>query len=405
MNKQAKHDAGLAQKQSGGTEALFVSEARECLFRNPRIEWPDISGGMKRKIPYTRIAPKGAFITAFFSDWDDGILSPEVESEIYKRPPSRLAERVCQRYCLKSQHCLRWKEIDHNPVLQIMENLRVYDLWIACENRYLRRAILILAFLGKEGMRPGGYTRPDLRRISGLQSSSRSELKGIVDRLTKMGLVRESRRANKLPRFVLKRVPDATIKRARDEYFRSYLFAMLGSAKGDARSKKFKRYVKYDRVSPGIIVGVQPPEWFVDLLGDFISLLNSTFNYYSQQISWGAELVMDPIMQRGQLPTKGQLSKPIHKFVLPAEDRTKLRTTFQGQIEFILDKHLDLTLKDVVEWLDFCRITLSRVRTSLFLLEIPEMDLNRWEHSGISQQVERLRSFDQWERTRDPPVW
>lgn len=265
----------------------------ECLLDYPRVEWPQS----------TRNPPSGQLITALFGDdgWRNFKLRDEVSKMIGQASEylttthylsswtAPLCATLCCKDCPRSDVCetfsaecvrtTRGKKDSTAFVLRLDEFLLgqadplerrlapYFHGWTKLKHNNIRRAILILAILGKRGMRKGGYYKHDIAMIAGVHPKSYSSVNNIVDKLGDFGFLKRQRRRTKRPRFRYCYTGNwKTIQKAADDAARDYVRGdIIDTITREARGK-FVAGNDYSDIGAGIMIGRQPPEFAVEII-------------------------------------------------------------------------------------------------------------------------------------------
>jgi len=257
------------------------------------VKWPSAY-----KVGYTKAVPSGVLINRLFKEWARGELLPEVQDAMYAQPPKidRICEIISSGQCPEFDSCMR--PHDHYLLNEIGIDFTQRETWFLFD-RYLRRTILILMILGKEGMRPGGYHRHDLKKIAGTKSNSTTDR--IIKRLKELHFVERRKPRGKSPRYSYVR-PDFLQKLAKkgtksrlsakewklfeqfeNEYYRRYardlinrLRRLMPKVATTKPGKAFVNGVHYATLPSAILIGHQPPKWYVDILSKYLYLMQES---------------------------------------------------------------------------------------------------------------------------------
>lgn len=269
------------------TESLRVSRSRDkktriytvkpgplplsCPLQTPNVNWSDSK----------KVAPTGRIVSAIFGDcgWMTGELRPEISRMLENVGIRSLAYSLCgliacnacdaKTECNNTQYesvCTQRVEtgeesmvtIRSNPLYQNIKSC--YTLWHGIANPHLRRVIVILATLGKMGMRPGGYYRNDVARMAGIRPGNYNASNRLVAILCHWGYLRRQKRRGRTPRF--RYDPDGSavrLQEAHSETMRRFVREKLVIPL-DAMTKSRKPFREYNEYAPivnGILVGDQ----------------------------------------------------------------------------------------------------------------------------------------------------
>lgn len=346
-----------------------------CLFLNPEIKWAERRGKSRRKAPISA-GPSGCLFDLLFEDWTEGRrrttqgegcvkpiarvshgarLRGPVEKELSKEPLkgrgpnlTRLSRLLFCDRCAAQNDCTRFMEM-HIPGEYGFSSDKPDPLSCAmvhhkgswrADGYGLRRAIILLETMGKNGQRPGGYFAMDIRRIAGV---SESYAQTVIDSLCKRQIVRRHSTPGRR-RYLYVPVDERDnhrltreIARSNDEIERKFVRNWVEEILDFVTSCKkgeFREGRDYSMVFPGFIIGAQPPEWFStalqETISEFMTAASTAFN--------------------------------------PADEEEELS---RPETNSLRKKVLELTHEQRREWWEFCARTHGNAReTNLFIMRL-----------------------------------
>lgn len=263
-------------------------QMRNCALKSQKVKWPRTG-----KRGYTRKRPTGAVLDAIFKDWEKGELSPEVEGAIGRQYPDywELSSLVHCRACENLNTC---KQRPHPFVHDLGWYFSQHGLIWGALSPQVRRAVLVLALLGAGGMRGGGYLRSDIGRIAGTtKKTSHSPTERVADRLCELHVLRKVRKSGRTryeyaaPSYWRKVGQGRVSDRQSDwdhrtlweephrNYFRKHARAVSSSMNHLVERSTGRVTPKgwdVKEVPMGMLVGQQPPEWYQDILKEYLSM-------------------------------------------------------------------------------------------------------------------------------------
>lgn len=248
-----------------------------------QVAWPSST-----ERGYTRRPPEGELIEKLFSNWRKGILATGVKKALSPVTPDfeAFCRAVIGDECPDFSICPETGPRILDDLAGIFKQPETWHLL----SKPTRRSVVVLAALGKEGMRPGGYFRSDLAKIAGTKGNSPTER--VAGRLCELNILERRRRRGRWPRFKFVR-PDFLLKatapggdklwdkewrhwqRANDEYARRYVRRMAKRL-DQLVSKKNGGFLEgkdYYSMMSGFLVGRELPGWYADILCEFMQLM------------------------------------------------------------------------------------------------------------------------------------
>jgi len=142
-----------------------------------------------------------------------------------------------------------------------------FHAWVRLEDNHLKKAILILAILGKGGMRKGGYFKNDIAKVAGITPQNYNSVNGLVDKLGDLGFLRRQKRRGKRPRFRYSYTGNwKMIQKAADDATRDYVRCDIIETMENEIRGKFAAGDGYSDIGAGILIGAQPPEFATEII-------------------------------------------------------------------------------------------------------------------------------------------
>jgi len=255
----------------------------KCPFETPAIDWPKSM----------REAPKGRLIKALYGDygWGKGELLCEIE-QIIKNAIKPLTTTHfllswTASFCAKLScaECRRVEDCDtfgaqatrergknesdewvmghSDPLERRIEPY--YYAWVKLKDKHLKRAIIVLAILGKNGMRRGGYFRNDIARIAGISTKNQNAIIRIIEKLTEWGFLRRQKRKTRAPRYRYRFGGSSEkIQVAADEAAKDHLKGTIIELLQEETKHEFALGKNYSDVGFGVLVGQLPPACIIE---------------------------------------------------------------------------------------------------------------------------------------------
>ena len=396
----------MKSKSNVLASGIVNKQPARCRLYSPDIHWlPRYGRGARtdsssHKNPYSA-PPTGELVRRIFGrqeDWNDegliplawaeGRLNPVIEDAIYRKPPDfwKITGPVCCNGCEGEESCKFWGNPLEDRVEKFLEYFVNYSreypiVWEALD-KHLQRGIILLSLLGITGQRPDGYHGKDLRGIIGVQGRTLTRIKKELDLMGILHLRRgrycfAGRQTNGEKLYVAKKLKCAT-----DLFYARYLKSLTGSVKVEVdirRASTFKQKEKYDFLPIGISVGRQPPQWFLELLSEFLDLFKHTWTYHFNP---RIDCVEDKSWRTSKRFSK---NRERLNLVNRSESRENLIREYSKSLGRILELDDRFTEDNAREWLEFCKSMRFEItgnsykisRRSVFLLDLAEIDMRR----------------------------
>jgi len=343
---------------------------------------------------------KNPLIMALFEDWRKGRLRPEIEKEIEKAPPHfvRLRELICYKRCPEWRTCTL-RDWDHNPIVDSL--CRYYDLWLT-RDRYVRRTLLMLTILSQNGIWSTGYRKEDLKKLAGVKKEEAIER--IINELNNLGFLKKVKRKTtcKATRYYIFDYQNLkAYKRGRDEYWRGYARMLVEDGNKALQGRNFRWREEFNLMPAGILIGPQPPDWFISALKRFEDMLGMLFRESWSRQFINAEYELESVEKRSDIP-RTRLGR--RTTFQDSDWKESLRKSLHESLDQLFDDHYSLTLREVLEWLDFStKIQPKKMQSSLYVLSVDEVDHYRKKEPYPDR--EQRMEYVEWNRRREVPTF
>ena len=171
----------------------------------------------------------------------------------------------------------------------------------------------------------------------------------------------------------------------------------------ELRRKEFEYTNGFQPFQAGILIGKQPPSWFVEIIEEFTDAIQDLFEYdgWTSQLN-SAQRILEGMEKRGEEPSRVELSRRLEKPT--SRLRYDWEMAFEMKLTKIIGTHRSLTLKQAKEWLEFSnQIGIRGDRTSLLIVDIDEFDDVRKKDNARYEEGRSI-GYDEWMRRRRAPV-
>lgn len=250
-----------------------------------------------------------------------------------------------------------------NCAAEIESRLLEPLVWTVLDN-HVRRAIIMLAILGDRNMRPGGYHWIDLRRLSGVRNSGPTER--LMAAMKDLGYLRK--KSERYHYRLVYRYDYGSGRRAEalqrlgEEVSRRHALTLLNYLRKAIPGHPRHGFIEgrdYSNAGPGLVVGFQPPDFAVKIIGDIMnSVLSNLFN--------GFHGIVDIGIERRAAGNEDAYSE---------EYCAEALSSLMVELREALNPLNDLPKEDAVKWLDY-KHEIVRVRVdegTVILLDLPQI--------------------------------